>query len=149
MTNHEDVDWQELISIIVDTNGRSHPRLATALLDLTPAQVENVFIPPASLDALTLRDQARQLAEAQASDRFSEMQLVHAERLTAERKKMERFYRQQEGAVGQIAIENIRLAKQRELLERRRSDLFQLDQRMTLVPELKLVGMAVVQHGSA
>jgi hypothetical protein len=45
--------------------------------------------------------------------------------------------------VAQITIENIRLAKQRELLERRHADLAALDRRLTLVPDLALVGMAV------
>ena len=57
---------------------------------------------------------------------------------------MERYYQQQETAVSQIAIENIRQAKQRELLQRRRDDLDALDRRTTLVPDLALVGMAVV-----
>ena len=58
---------------------------------------------------------------------------------------MERYYRQQEGAVAQIAIDNIRLAKQRELLERRHADLAALDRRLTLVPDLSLVGAALVE----
>jgi hypothetical protein len=86
----------------------------------------------------------RRLAEARAADLFSEAQLAHAERLTAEREKMERYFRQQEGAVAQIAIENIRQAKQRELLERRHADLAALDRRLTLVPELALAGLAVL-----
>ncbi len=52
---------------------------------------------------------------------------------------------QQEIAISQIAIENIRQAKLRELLERRRADLDALDRRQTLVPELELVGVAVVK----
>ena len=42
------------------------------------------------------------------------------------------------------AIENIRQAKQRELLERRYNDLAALDRRLTLVPDLALLGMALV-----
>ncbi len=53
-------------------------------------------------------------------------------------------HRQQETAVAHIAIENIRLAKQRELLERRHADLAALDRCLTLVPDLDLVGMAVL-----
>jgi hypothetical protein len=82
-----------------------------------------------------LRDRVRHLAEAQ---------LAHAGRLEAEREKLERYYRQQEWAVGQIAIENIRRAKRRELLERRRADLAALDRRLTLVPDLMVVGVVVV-----
>ncbi len=46
--------------------------------------------------------------------------------------------------MAQIAIENIRQAKQRELLERRRADLAALDRRLTLVPDLALVGVALI-----
>lgn len=81
---------------------------------------------------------------AQVADRFSETQLAHAERLAAEWEKIERYYHQQESAVAGIAIDNIRQAKQRELLERRHDDLVALDRRLTLVPDLSLVGMAVV-----
>ena len=144
MTNHDDVDRQELVSVFIDQDGRSCPRLARALLELTPDPVSSVLVPVDGVNLPALRDGVRQLAEAQASDRFSEAQLAHAERLAAERKKMERYYRQQEGAVAQIAIENIRLAKQRELLERRRQDLAALDRRVTLVPDLAPVGMAVM-----
>jgi hypothetical protein len=91
-----------------------------------------------------LLDQAWQLAEAQAADLFSEAQLAHAERLAAEREKLERYCGQQEGAVAQIAIENIRQSKQQELLEGRRDHLGTLDRRMALLPGLGLVGMAVI-----
>jgi len=101
-------------------------------------------LPVDDVELSTLRDRARQLAEAQAADRFSETQLAHVERLASERKKLERYYRQQESAVAQIAIENIRQAKQRELLERRYNDLAALDRRLTLVPDLALLGMALV-----
>ena len=37
-------------------------------------------------------------------------------------------------------------AKQRELLERRRADLAALDRRLTLVPDLALVGVALVDQ---
>ena len=95
-------------------------------------------------DLPVLQAQARQLAEAQAADCFSEAQLAHAERLAEERKKVERYYCQQEMAVAQIAIENIRQAKQRELLERRRTDLVGMEQGLVLVPDLSLIGMALV-----
>ena len=100
--HHDDVDLQELAPVFVNQDGQSHPRLARALLELTPDQVAK------------------------------------------ERAKMERYYRQQESAVAQIAIENIRQAKQRELLERRHTDLSALDRRLTLVPDLAVVGMALV-----
>ena len=145
MTNHDDVNRQELVPVFVDQSGQAHPRLAQALLDLTPEEVEAAFIPAERLNLPALQDQTRQLAEAQAADRFSEAQLAHAERLTDERQKIERYYSQQEIAVAQIAIENIRQAKQRELLERRRADLAALDRRLTLVPDLALVGMALVE----
>ena len=144
MINHDDVDRQELVSVFVGQEGRPYPRLARALLDLAPGQVESIFLPVDDVDLSALRDRARQLAEAQAADRFSEAQLAHVERLASERKKLERYYRQQESAVAQIAIENIRQAKQRELLERRYNDLAALDRRLTLVPDLDLIEMALV-----
>ncbi|MCB0191467.1 MAG: DEAD/DEAH box helicase family protein [Anaerolineae bacterium] len=145
MTNHDDVDQQELISIAIDGAGKNHKRLGQALLKLPSTQVEATFIPPSAMDLPLLAAQARQLAEAQAGDRFSETQLAHAEKLTTQRSNIERYYKQQEIAVSQIAIENIRQAKHRELLERRHNDLTALDRRQTLVPELSLVGLAVVQ----
>ena len=144
MTNHDDVDRQELLAAFVGQDSQAHPRLARALLDLTPDQVESAFIPTDGPDLLGLRDRARQLVEAQAADLFSEAQLAHAERLATERRKMDRYYRQQEGAVAQIAIENIRQAKHRELLGRRRDDLAALDRRVILVPDLTPVGIAVI-----
>jgi len=143
MSHHDDVDRQALLSVLVDGQGRAYPRLAAALLDLAPDQVENAILPTEGLDLAALQAQARQQAEAQAADRFSEVQLAHAERLQEERTKIARYYRQQEGAVAQIAIDNIRQAKQRELLERRRADLAALDRRVTLVPDLSLVGMGL------
>lgn len=64
--------------------------------------------------------------------------------LITNREKMERYYRQQERAVAQIAIKNIRWAKQRELLEHCCDDLVALDQRLPLVPDVTLVGTAVI-----
>ena len=144
MTNHDDIDRQELVSVLVDASGREQPRLARALMDLTSDAVETAFVPSGNLDLANLHNKVRRRAEARAADLFSEAQLAHAERLAAEREKMERYYSQQEVAVSQIAIENIRLAKQRELLERRHADLAALDRRRALVPDLAIVGMVVV-----
>ncbi|MEW6402554.1 MAG: helicase-related protein, partial [Chloroflexota bacterium] len=143
-TNYLDMDRQELIPVAVDATGQPLPRLARALLELTPDQVEAVFVPPTGLNISDLLDQARQLAEAQAGDRFSEAQMGQSERVQGERQKIERYYRQQEAAVAQIAIENIRQGKRRELLERRRVDLKSLDERRLLVPDLTMIGMALV-----
>jgi hypothetical protein len=144
MTNHEDLNRQEIISVVVDGAGRPQPRLARALPELEPDAVEVAFFPEGSLDLSMLFEQAKRLAEAQAGDRFSEFQLAHVERIAAQRARLEHYYRQQEVAVGQIAIDNIRLAKQRELLDQRHADLVALDRRQALVPELTLLGLAVV-----
>jgi len=64
--------------------------------------------------------------------------------LEAEWEKLERYYRQQEWAVSQIAIDDIRRAKRQELQERRRADLAALDRRLTLVPDLAAAGTAVI-----
>ena len=133
----------ELVSVFVDRAGGSHPRLARSLRSLTPEQVEIGYL-PADADVRALQGVAQRQAEAQAADRFSELQLEHTERLTVEREKLERYFRQQDLAVAGIAIEDIRQAKQRELLERRRTDLDALDRRQTLVPELALIGAALV-----
>ncbi len=142
MTNHDDVNRQELISVVFDSTGQSQPRLAQVLLNLTPDQVETAFIQHstrfANIEPLTT------LAEAQAANLFTETQLIHAEKLAQQQEKIQRYYQQQEIAVSQIAIENIRQAKLRELLDRRHKDLSALDRRRTLVPDLELVGVAVI-----
>jgi hypothetical protein len=145
MTNHDDLDRQELVSSLADASGQGDLRLARALLDLTPDSLETAFSPVDGLGIPALHAQTRRLAEARAADRFSEAQLAHAERLRAERETMERYYRQQEGAVAQIAIENIRLAKYHEMLERRQADLAALDRRLTLVPDLEGTEGAIVE----
>ena len=91
-----------------------------------------------------MRDEAQRLPETQAADRFNELQLEHAERLAGEREKLVRYYRQQESAVAGIAIDNIREAKLRELVEHRAADFSVLDRRSTLVPEPILVAAAVL-----
>jgi hypothetical protein len=144
MTNYAEVDRSELVSVFVDRAGGSRARVARSLLALTLEQVEIGYI-PSDTDLRALRDEAQRLAEAQAADRFSELQLEHAERLAAEQEKLERYYRQQEAAVAGIAIDNIRQAKQRELLDRRHADLNELDKRLTVVPDLVGLGLAVVE----
>lgn len=143
VTNYADVDRTELVPVFVDRAGASHPRLARSLLSLAPEYAETGFLPP-DADLGALRSSARRMAEAQAADRFSELQLEHAERLAAEREKLSQYYRQQEGAVTGIAIENIRQAKHKELLERRRGDLAELDRKSALVPDLTQIGAAHV-----
>ena len=144
LTNYDDVDREELVPVFVDREGHSYPRLARALLDLTPDQAQTAFVAAGEWDLSGLREQAQRLAEAEAGDKFSEMQLSHAARLTVEQEKITRYYRQQEWAVSQIAIDNIREAKRRELLERRREDLVALDRRRTLVPELIEIMMSLL-----
>jgi SNF2 family DNA or RNA helicase len=147
MTNYTDVDLQDLISVCVDPQGQSHPRLAQKLLDATPDELETAFIPTGSVDIDAMQSQARQLAETKAEDLFGETLLAHMEDLNREREKVERYYEQLESAVDGIAIENIRQAKHRDLLARRREDLAAIDRGMTLVPELEVVGMALVTEG--
>ena len=131
---------------MIDTQGKAYPLLAQEILNLTADQVATAYIPPGDLNVSRMREQAWKVAEKLAGDVFSEMQLAHAQRLEAERRKVEKYYRQQEGAVKQIAIENIRQAKQRELLERRHADLKSLDERRLLVPDMELVGMALIKY---
>ena len=144
MTNYADFERQELIAVVVDGSGRPWTRLAKALTELRPAQVEALSPPPACLTLPALLEEARRLAECQAHDRFSEACVARAERLGSERGKIEKYYRQQEGAIAGLAIENIRQGKLRELFERRAADLKSLEERRMLVPDLNLVGMAGV-----
>jgi transcriptional regulator of heat shock response len=143
MTDHAGLARSELIPVFLDQDGQPHPRLAQALLEVSADQVETAHLPTDNMDAEQLRQQVQTLAEKLAADHFSEAQLLHAQNLETERRKVEKYYRQQESAVKQIAIENIRLAKQRELLERRHADLKSLDDRRVLVPDLNLIGMAL------
>lgn len=144
MTNHEDVNRVELFSICVDVQGKSHPRLAHALLELTPEAAETTYFPEGTMDIGALQTQARRLAESEAQNVFAETQLTHVERLNQEREKLERYYRQLEQGLAAIAIENIRQAKQREVLQRRREDLAAVERRMTLIPALELISTALI-----
>ena len=71
-----------------------------------------------------------------------ESQVSYEEEFVGVRLILERYYRQQEWAVRQIAIDNIRQAKERELFERRRVDLNALNTRSSLVPDLSLIALA-------
>lgn len=138
------LERSEMVPVFVGADGASQPRLAKAILNLTPAQVDSAYVPMAA-DALAgLSQLARQEAERTSANLFSEIQITHAEKIERERQKLEQFYRQQESAIRLIGIENIRSAKQREMFEHRRADLDALDRRSQLVPELKMVGMAWV-----
>lgn len=145
MTNNENLDRHILIPVFFDALGKSHPQLTQHLMDVTLEQVDTAFIPSGEFDIIEMLAKSWELAEKRAGDIFSETQLEHAQSLEVERRKVEKYYRQQESAVNQIAIENIRLAKQRELLERRRTDLKSIERKMTLVPNLEIIGTAIVR----
>jgi superfamily II DNA or RNA helicase len=134
----------ELIPVFLDVDGVPTHRFARALMEVPADQVETVPLPSGGLIPESLWKKVEILAEELAADRFSESQLQQAQSLEAEQRKVEKYYRQQEEVVKQIAIVNIRLAKQRELLERRQADLKALDERRVLVPALDLVVMAYV-----
>ena len=144
VTNNVDVDRQEIIPVYVDDAGQGNARVAQLLLNLTPDQVDTAYQSVDENEISRLRDLTWGLAESQAGNRFSELQLEHSEQLDAERHKVEQYYRQQEGAIRQIAIENIRQGKQRELLERRRDDIGMLQRKIQLVPDLRLLGIAFI-----
>jgi hypothetical protein len=144
MTNYEDVDRREVVSVCIDATGERHPRLARALLEVAAADVQNIFVPPNALALEGLQQEVREAAETLAHEIFANAQLEHARRLEIERAKVVGYYRQQEAALESIAIENIRRGKRRELLERRQEELARLDRRLTLVPELEPIGLAIV-----
>jgi superfamily II DNA or RNA helicase len=133
---------RELVSIFLDAEGHSLPQIASALLLLTSDQAETAFKPLDGEALGRLHDLAQQTVEHLSADRFSEIQLSHADKIEQQRHKLEQYYRQQESAIRQIGIENIRLAKERELLDRRRADLDALEKSAQLTPALELKGMA-------
>jgi len=141
-TNNVDLDRREIVSVFLDGNGQSQPRLAKLILDLPPEQVDSAYLPEATARINALKEKAWRVAESHSADRFMEVQLSYAEQIERERQKLERYYRQQEWAVRQIAIDNIRQAKERELFERRRVDLNALNTRSSLVPDLSLIALA-------
>lgn len=146
VTDNKDLMRQEIISIFVSDTGVPNLRYSRILLDITPDQVDTAFQPISQNEIDAMRDLTWKLAEKQAGNRFTEIQLEQSERINNQRRKVEQYYRQQESAVHQIAIENIRLAKQKELLERRRADLESLDNQIKLVPDLRLSGLAWVYN---
>lgn len=145
-TNNVDLDRREIVSVFLDGNGEPQTRLAKLILDLLPEQVDSAYLPEASVRINTLKEKAWQVAENHSADRFMEIQLSYAEQIERERQKLERYYRQQEWAVRQIAIDNIRQAKERELFERRRADLNALNTRSSLVPDLNLIALAWISQ---
>lgn len=145
-TNNVDLDRREIVSIFLDKDGLHQPRLAKLLLELLPEQVDSAYLPEASTWINSFKDKAWQVAESRSADRFMEIQLSYAEQIERERQKLERYYRQQEWAVHQIAIDNIRQAKEKELFERRRVDLNALHTRSNLVPDLTLVALAWINQ---
>jgi hypothetical protein len=43
MTNYADAEMEELIPVFVGRQGQPHPRLARALMDMGPGQVESGY----------------------------------------------------------------------------------------------------------
>lgn len=142
MTSGDGRSRRELIPVFLGSNGQSNERAASALLEMSPEGADTAFSPLAQDLLVGLLDQARKVVERLSADRFTAEQLTNAEQIDREREKLEQYYRRQEKAVRMIGIENIRQAKERELFERRRSDLDALNTRASLVPDLLLVGLA-------
>ena len=137
-------DRRELVSIFTNADGTFLPRVAKTILALSPEQAETAYAPLADGILVQLSGLAQKEAERQSANIFSEIQLAHADQVERERQKLEQYYHQQEEAIRQIAIENIRLAKQKELFEHRRADLDTLTARTHLMPDLQLAALAWV-----
>jgi hypothetical protein len=145
LTNDEGLYRTELLSLFVDRDGLSHPRLARWLSALAPdcfiqgyASLEGWGLP-------ALRRRLDELAEAAARERFLAERVALGEQLAHEREKLLGYFEAQEAAVRQIAIDNIRQARLTDLHRRRQEALAALQRRGELVPDLELEMVGIVR----
>ena len=145
LTNDEGLYRTELLSLFVDRDGLSHPRLARWLSALAPdcfiqgyASLEGWGLP-------ALRRRLDELAEAAARERFLAKRVALGEQLAHEREKLVGYFEAQEAAVRQIAIDNIRQARLTDLHRRRQEALTALQRRGELVPDLELEMVGIVR----
>jgi len=147
ITNDEGLHRAELLSFFADRDGESHPRLARWLSGLSerdPTRFTQGYGSLEDWDLPALRFRLDELAEAMAHERFLAERVALGEQLAREREKAVGYFKAQEAAVRQIAIDNIRQARLTDLYRRRQEALTALQRRGELVPDLELEQVAVV-----
>jgi len=145
LTSDEGLHRSELLSFFVDREGRSHPRLARWLSELSPQRFAQGYASLEGWDLPALRRRLDELAEAAAHERFLAERVALGEQLAREREKVVGYYQAQEVAARQIAIDNIRQARLTDLYRRRQEALTALQRRGELVPDLELEMVGVVR----
>jgi superfamily II DNA or RNA helicase len=144
MTNDEGTYRRELLSFLVDEAGESHPRIARWLAELPAARFAQDYVSLESWDLPALHDRLDELAEAAAQERFLAERVALGEQLARERQKVIEYFKAQESAARQIAIENIRQSRLKDLYQRRQEALDALQRGGELVPDLDLEMVSVV-----
>ena len=122
---------------------------ATAVRDilaLDPLQFQPGPIQVNLPDLAPFQEKLDELAQAAGREQFLAEQLAQNERLDRRRDLLLRSFQQQERALNAIAIENIRAGRRRDLLRRRANELAAVEQQRTLIPDLKLVQLAWIEH---
>jgi len=148
ITSDEGLHRAELLSLFVDRDGESHPRLARWLSGLSerdPTRFSQGYGSLEDWDLPSLRFRLDELAEAMAHERFLAERVALGEQLAREREKAVGYFEAREVAVRQIAIDNIRQARLADLYRRRQEALTALQRRGELVPDLRLEQVAVVE----
>jgi superfamily II DNA or RNA helicase/predicted transcriptional regulator len=147
ITNDEGLHRAELLSLFVDRDGESHPRLARWLSELDPMRFSQGYASLEGWDLPALRRRLDELAETMARERFLAERVALGQQLAREREKAIGYFEAQETAARQIAIDNIRQARLADLYRRRQEALTALQRRGELVPDLRLEQVAVVEVG--
>lgn len=144
LTNNEGLYRTDLLSVLVDRYGGSHPRLAHWLSTLAPEYFAQGYASLQGWDLPSLHRRLDDLAETAAHERFLSEQVTLGEQLAREREKLLGYYKAQEAAFQRIAIDTIREARLADLHRHRQESLAALRRRADLVPELELSMAGVV-----
>lgn len=148
IANYIDRPREYIIPCFVNTDGKLNNRLSQYFTELDVSRVKDLIVGELPYDLSKIVRASDEAAEQKAETIFLEFKNQLTKKLREAENKLERYFADKENAVQRIAIENIRMAKLKELEKDKAEKLSEIQRRMHVVPSLKCQQVAYVEFYS-
>jgi len=148
VANYVDPPREYIIPCFISTDGKLNNRLSQYFNELNVSAIKDLIVGELPYDLHKVLQASGEAAEQKAETIFLEFKDQLAKKLKEAGIKLERYFVDKEVALHKIAIENIRLAKLKELEKDKTEKLSEIRRRMQVVPSLNCQQFAYVEFYS-
>lgn len=144
VSNNFNVNRKYVIPIFIEDNGKFNRRISEYFNKIDELDIVNENI-DFNLNGDLLNETALKSANNMAESIFWELKQELLVKINEDQEKIRKYYNQKAKAIEQIKIENIRLAKQKELKKEKTKRMIELKKQSRLFPEIKCFQVSMIR----